>query len=243
MKRLLSIPVVTFISLISSISFASEGQLYVKAEVGAALLQKTRDKILDIKMTPLFGGDVNLGVGYYLTNNVRADLTFGFTNPRLEGSSTNTSTRTYNVLGVEKTIDAPITLKRTHRGQITSVLVNSYVDLNTDANSPSVFVGAGVGVAQIKEKITTGEVLGRDAPTAANFVPLQKHSSVTRKANNFAYQLIAGVSVSLNEKARIDVAYILADYGQTKFSKCNDVEINKTSYQTHNIIAGMRFDI
>ncbi|OZG31916.1 outer membrane protein [Rickettsia endosymbiont of Culicoides newsteadi] len=84
---------------------------------------------------------------------------------------------------------------------------------------------------------------GRDAPTAANFVPLQKYSSVNRKANNFAYQLIAGVSVSLNEKARIDVAYILADYGQTKFSKCNDVEINKTSYQTHNIIAGLRFDI
>ncbi|MDD9334463.1 MAG: hypothetical protein PV347_00175 [Rickettsiaceae bacterium] len=85
-KLLLLIAVATSVILTSTISIADENQFYVKAEVGATILSEgseansnIRKKHYPIKAISGFG------VGYYVMNNVRVDLTLDFV-PKLESS-------------------------------------------------------------------------------------------------------------------------------------------------------------
>ncbi len=242
MKRLLLIPVAIAVILTSSISVASKDQLYVKAEAGPFVLSKVRNKIFNRKEGEGGGGIVNFGVGYYVMDNVRADVTFHFANPKLNGSTSKTTTRTYNILGIQKEIETPVTKKIKHIGKVMSLLLNSYVNLY-DGSIVKLFVGAGVGMARVKEKITIDEEWALVAPGAENFIPTQRDYMSTKKVNNFAYQLTAGASINVSKAVNIDVVYGWINYGKTKSQKYKDTEIAKISYRGINLMAGLRFDI
>ncbi|WP_375358628.1 outer membrane protein [Candidatus Tisiphia endosymbiont of Neophilaenus lineatus] len=235
MKKLFLIAATSTALLTSVTSFAETGGFYLKAEGGATKLNNMKMEFEDKKESLQFKSKTNailgLGAGYYAMDNVRAELTLDFlVNPEF----TNNTTKD---LGSKRQEVSKITAK----GQVVSLLLSGYVDLY-DAGFAKFFAGAGVGMAQIKEKLTV-----HDTTTFEGKVQSTERYSDTRKpANNFAYQLTVGASANVADGVNVDLAYSWRDYGETN-SKNKDKKdtdkISKTAYRGHNLMAGLRFDI
>lgn len=111
-------------TVLSSSAMAAEDMFYVKANVGWDKLTKIQG--VKSKNDVFFG----IGAGYYIMDNVRADLTFDhYVNP------------------THKKGDSKL------KGTINTLLLNGYVDL-FDYEGFRFFVGAGVGAGQVKAKAT-----------------------------------------------------------------------------------------
>ena len=134
MKKIL-LTTAAVLTLATSSAYAAEDMFYVKGQVGWDKL----DKIKGMKSNNnVFLG---LGVGYYVMDNARVDLTFDhFVNPTHKKGN--------------------VKLK----GTANTLLLNGYVDL-FDIDSFKVFVGAGVGAGQVKGK-KTGEATAKNNGTA-----------------------------------------------------------------------------
>ncbi len=224
------VPVATVTTLTQNIN-----QFYVKVEGGAAFLNKTKDKFWDVKMKSKAAGAFGVGVGYYLMDNVRTDLTFNMlVNPQFK----STSEQSYNYLADKLKLprlakDQKLSCVLKHKGKIMTVLLNGYVDLFPLGDVAKVFVGAGAGWAQVKEKIS-GSING-----------IKVGEGSTRTANNFTYQATIGASVDLTDTVKGELSYSFRDYGKTKgVGKKKEEEIGgKTSYKAHAIMFGLRFNM
>ncbi|WP_341751605.1 outer membrane protein [Candidatus Tisiphia endosymbiont of Piscicola geometra] len=227
MKKLFLIAATSTALLTSATSFADVGQFYLKAEGGATKLNNTKMEFENKKESLKFKSKTNailgLGAGYYAMDNVRAELTLDFlVNPEFTNSRSKTATDAGH--------------KTTAKGQVMSLLLSGYVDLY-DAGFAKFFAGAGIGMAQVKEKLTAEYTENKKVTTI----------SATRKpANNFAYQLTVGASANVADGVNVELAYSWRDYGKTN-SKNKDKKdtdkISTTAYRGHNLMAGLRFDI
>ena len=123
--------------LASSSAYATEGNFFVKANIGWTKMSKIKG--LTSKNTAFFG----IGAGYHVMDNVRVDLTFDhFANPTHKGS------RTINGVKVNGKV----------KGEINTLMLNGFVDL-FDVDAAKLFVGAGVGASQVKAKATGGATI------------------------------------------------------------------------------------
>ncbi|HJD57602.1 hypothetical protein [Candidatus Tisiphia endosymbiont of Ptychoptera albimana] len=77
MRNLLLLTITSISLLFSVSSWAIENQFYLKAEVGTSKMNnvKLNDKKLKHNMAGIVGGG---GAGYYILDNVRADLMLNF---------------------------------------------------------------------------------------------------------------------------------------------------------------------
>lgn len=130
MKKIL-LTTAAVLTLATSSAYAAEDMFYVKGQVGWDKL----DKIKGMKSNNnVFLG---LGVGYYVMDNVRADLTFDhYVNPNHKGTATFNGTK----LSGGKL-----------KSQADTLMVNGFVDL-FDVSVAKVFAGAGVGLSMISTK-------------------------------------------------------------------------------------------
>ncbi|WP_341753679.1 adhesin [Candidatus Tisiphia endosymbiont of Dioctria rufipes] len=239
MKKLFLIAATSTALLTSATSFADVGQFYIKAEGGASKLNNTKMKFEDVdtkkensaKFKAKTNAILGLGAGYYAMDNVRAELTLDFlVNPEF------TNTTTENFVSKRQEVS-----KTTAKGQVVSLLLSGYVDLY-DAGFAKFFAGAGVGMAQIKEKLTT------DSTTTfeGKVVDTDRDSATRKPANNFAYQLTVGASANVADGVNVELAYSWRDYGETNSKNKDKKEtgkISKSAYRGHNLMAGLRFDI
>ena len=132
MKKIL-LTTAAVLTLATSSAYAAEDMFYVKGQVSWDKL----DKIKGMKSNNnVFLG---LGVGYYVMDNVRADLTFDhYVNPNHKGTlSSNGVKFPGNKL----------------KSQADTLMVNGFVDL-FDVSVAKVFAGAGVGMSMISTKNT-----------------------------------------------------------------------------------------
>lgn len=226
MKKLFLIAATSTALLTSAASFADVGQFYIKAEGGATKLNNTKmesDDKKSLKFKSKTNAILGLGAGYYAMDNVRAELTLDFlVNPRFTHSMPETATDAGH--------------KMTAKGQVMSLLLSGYVDLY-DTGFAKFFAGAGIGMAQVKEKVTVEYTDNKKVSTG----------SATRKpANNFAYQLTVGASANVADGVNVELAYSWRDYGETNSKNKDKKEtekMSKTAYRGHNLMAGLRFDI
>jgi opacity protein-like surface antigen len=125
------------LTLATSSAYAAEDMFYVKGQVGWDKL----DKIKGMKSNNnVFLG---LGVGYYVMDNVRADLTFDhYVNPNHKGTAT---------LNGNKLPGGKL------KSQADTLMVNGFVDL-FDVSVAKVFAGAGVGMSMISTKASATNV-------------------------------------------------------------------------------------
>jgi len=127
MKKIL-LAAATVATLASSCAYAAEDTFYVKGQVGWDKLNKVKG--LKSKNNVFLG----LGVGYYVMDNVRADLTWDhYFDPKHKG-----------------TIDGE---KVKLKSKADTLMVNGFVDL-FDESVAKVFAGAGVGMSMISGKIS-----------------------------------------------------------------------------------------
>ena len=127
MKKIL-LAAATVATLASSCAYAAEDTFYLKGQVGWDKLNKIKG--LKSKNNVFLG----LGVGYYVMDNVRADLTWDhYFDPKHKG-----------------TIDGE---KVKLKSKADTLMVNGFVDL-FDVSVAKVFAGAGVGMSMISGKIS-----------------------------------------------------------------------------------------
>ena len=205
MKKILLTTAVAVILSTSSV-YAAEGAFFVKANAGWSKLSKIKGA--KSKNDAYFG----VGAGYYVMDNARVDLTFDhFVNP------THTGKRTINGVAVDGKL----------KGTINTLLLNGYVDL-FDVDAFKVFVGAGVGVGQVKSKITV---------TAANGV---SSSDTAKQKTGLAFAGYVGGSYEFTPGVTGELTYSYRDMGKTKKAKTFDESFG---YKGHHVGAGVRFDI
>lgn len=225
MKKLL-LAAATSAAILSSTAFAAEeNTFYLKLNAGANKMDRIKVKTLESKastklkskMTPV----LDLGAGYYIMDNVRADLTLGVVfNPEQKKSVTDNSEK--------------FTVKS--KANIMALMVNGYVDL-FDVSVAKIFAGAGAGVARAKEKLS---VSGKDHNDTD-----QKISYPSSNKTNFAYQLTIGASTEIAPGVNAEIAYKWMDYGKSKFKKLKDstTTIKGHKFKGHQVLAGVRFDL
>ncbi|AFB32081.1 MULTISPECIES: outer membrane beta-barrel protein [spotted fever group] len=224
MQKLLLIAATSATILSSSLSFA-EGmgnEWYLRIDTGAAMFNEEKDKATGVKLKSNTTVPVDLGIGYYISENCRADLTLGTIiggKLKKSGAATNAPFTGTNV-------------SASHKPTITRLLINGYVDL-TNFDMFDVFAGAGVGPALVKEKITCNGITGL--------------SSNTKNRTNISYKLTLGTSAQIADGVKVELAYSWIDDGRTKSKNViypgTSVPTGGMRYQSHNLTAGIRFDI
>ena len=142
----------------------------------------------------------------------------------------------YNVMDnvrVELVYDKPFigSAKGSKSGQklkptINSVFAKVHGDV-ADLGMGKLFLTGGLGWAQVKDSFTT-PVLG-----------VSKTYKLKNK-NNLAWTVGAGFAFDVAESTHLDIAYSYKDYG--KPSTVTGV-IGTSHYHSHNVSAGIRFDI
>ena len=220
MKKIILAAAAATTILASSAAFAgTKDAFYLKGNVG---WNKMKDGTEEIKISRFTTSRVKykaensfslgLGVGYYLMDNVRFDLMFDhFFDPEWKGSVSGSAAK------------ASIKAK----GEINALTLNGYVDL-FDVSIAKIFAGAGVGMAQVKDKFTL-------TSSPNDGTPAETSSISSKKANNFTYALHLGASMEFAPGVNGDLSYSWKDFGKTKE--------NKVSFKGHNLVFGVRFDI
>ncbi len=244
MKKLL---LSTTVLMLSTSAFATDGKdnragVYLKLNVGANKLNTAKEKIEDINKTITSKAEISpifsLGLGGYINEFVRTDLTFDYSKVNFDdGKATGFITHPQYDYEYDEyyqdTKSYSISLDR--KTSIYSIMLNSYVDLPV-TNNIKFFVGGGVGLAKIKEKVScTLNVIG--------YNPIIE-SSTTKNNNNFAYSLTAGTSVKASTNTTLEFTYSWKDFGKTHHKKDKDGnKADKNRYRGHILTAGIRFDI
>lgn len=225
MKKLLLIAATSATVLSSALSFADCGNdsWYLRVDAGAAMFNKEKDSQtgLKLKSNTAFTGDI--GVGNYIAENFRADLTLGTTfSGKLKKSG--------NVNGAN--------ISASHKPNITRLLINGYVDLS-NFEMFDVFAGAGIGASMLKEKVSySGITSGATVSTSYS----------SKNTTNLAYKLTLGASSQISDGVKAELAYRWISDGKTKGGNVNipglgNKQVKGTRYQSHNLTAGLRFDI
>lgn len=144
MRNLLLLTITSISLLFSVSSWAIENQFYLKAEVGTSKMNnvKLNDKKLKHNMAGIVGGG---GAGYYILDNVRADLMLNF--------FANQQSK-YFFAGTDSKI----------KSQITTLVLSGYVDV-FDISICEFFIGLGAGVGQLKNEIIGNNKLGASTYT------------------------------------------------------------------------------
>lgn len=115
---------------------------------------------------------------------------------------------------------------------IDAYFFNLYYELGNLITVFSPYIGAGVGVAVVKDKLSVLTITNDITSVSEN---------IARK-NNFAYKFIIGSAFDLNERVKFDLSYSFNDYGKTKSRlDASKNQIGKTHYKAHVISAGLRF--
>lgn len=226
MKKLLLIAASTAILSSTAMAEGVENTFYIKANAGMNKLNKANDKCSGLKMKSKTAAILGLGVGYYVMDNVRTDLTLDFLlNPELKKSGKDKDYTDMNV-------------SAKHKPTITTLMASGYVDL-FDISVAKVFAGAGVGLAQVKEKISGSFNIAGATASASTSV---------KKKNNLAYHLTLGAAAEVAPGVNAELSYSWRDFGKTKSQKKLDgkdtgTELSKTGYKGHHVLAGIRFDL
>ena len=131
-----------------------------------------------------------------------------------------------------------ISTKVNHKATVNAFMVNGTLDL-FEFDKIKFFAGAGIGGAQLKEKISITSTLNLGGRNTV----IVDQSVSSKKTNNFAYSLTAGTSMKVTDKITFELAYAWKDFGKTKSIKIQNIEVGKTPYRSHTLTAGVRVDI
>lgn len=175
------------------------------------------------KISPTF----NIAAGFYLNNFLRHDLSFGYQKVNFKNNTVDNNT----VYDEHGNIIGNADLKLSRKSSIYSLMFNGYVDLPI-SDKFNFFFGGGIGLAQIKEKVTQKII--------ANNINVSEEKAKSKNKRNFAYSLTTGISLKVSDNTNFELTYSWQDFGKTKYK---DKEVTKNRYNGHSIMTGIRFDI
>lgn len=234
------------IAILSTISLASEGTgFYLKANVGANKMneaeEKAGNKVITSKST--ISPSFSVGMGGYINDFIRTDLTFDYSKVSFKNATTNFTTNGFDEDYGDYTLVGKAYIDR--KASVYSMMLNSYIDLPMNDNS-KIFIGGGIGLARIKEKIIAKILEGNVYVNNVRHqqIPIITNSSSTKEDLNFAYSLMLGTSIKVAPNVNIEIVYSWKDFGVTKPRKWQDGDRpDKNRYNGHSVMTGIRFDL
>jgi opacity protein-like surface antigen len=233
------------IATLSNMSLASERiGFYLKANVGANKMNEAEEKVGNKVVTSKseISPSFSIGIGGYINDFIRTDLTFDYSKVSFKNATTNFTANGqkddnyYTIVG-NTFID--------RKASVYSMMLNNYIDLPMNDNS-KIFIGGGIGLARIKEKIIA-KILEGKVYVGNDFehIPNYTGSSSTKEDLNFAYSLMLGTSIKVVPNVNIEIVYSWKDFGVTKPRKWQDDNDrpDKNRYNGHSVMTGIRFDL
>jgi opacity protein-like surface antigen len=233
------------VAALSTSAFA-EGmmdQFYLRGDLGGVMVPKFKTN--GAKQKTKFGLGLDLGVGYYIMDNVRAELVYtqpfgqnmkgnqAFNN-KIATSATITEANinkqlglTAGAAGVVNTDTLAGTQYFKHKPTVRALLARVSGDV-VDLGMAKIFLTGGLGWAQVKDKTTvtwTGSNYSADttaktkkdaAGTTGDFN--YTTSAKAKNKNNLAWTIGAGAAFDVSEGVHLEAAYSWRDYGKSKAS-------------------------
>ncbi len=166
-------------------------------------------------------GEVQAGVGYNITEQIRTELIYG-----------------HHFSPSWKFVTGPIRISL--KEKIQTAMAKVYYDV-FDFGQAKVFLGAGAGGAKISNKESYMSMIDNRESKKIEF----KHST----KNNFTWLLALGSSYNVTESIKVDVQYNYQDFGKTGNITITDnaskesLKVPGFRIRSHSIKAGVRFEI
>ena len=164
------------------------------------------------------GWVAGLGVGYYINDYFRADLTLDYRHKHeYEGKSDCSPHPCYN--------------QDTHSFSAWTLFLNGYYDFGS-YHSVTPYVGAGIGVARLttSDHKTTGTLLFKD-----------------KTQYNFAWNVMAGASFQVAQDMHFDANYRFVSLGKSKTggpaSGASENPVKFDNLYAHDFRVGLRYDL
>jgi len=232
MKKIL----ISLVILISSLnSMAISENLYLK---GTYNISKTnpiqeRDPTMkfNLQQESKFSPSVSISVGHYINKMHRTEITLEYLSFYFFDKAGN-----FDYTENDTLVTGSKIVQRIAFGH--SIMFNNYIDV-LQRDRFNIFVGCGVGVVKIKEKIqhlASGNAL--DNIQLYTF-PLIIEDFTSKSRMNLAHAVMLGASIKLNPEINLELMYSWKDFGKTKFL----IGDTKNHYRSHNISMGLRLDL
>jgi len=235
------------IATLCNISLAGERTgFYLKANVGANKMNEAKEgvaKSRSLNSKSTISPSFSVGIGGYINNFIRTDLTFDYSKVSFKNATKNITINDFDEEYGNYTVVINAFLDR--KASVYSMILNNYIDLPMNDNS-QIFIGCGIGLAQIREKIVARAENGK-AYVGNEYwhIPNYTASASTKQKLNFAYSFTVGSAIKVAPNVNIEIAYSWKDFGVTKHEKWQDDDDrpDKNRYNGYSVMTGIRFEI
>jgi opacity protein-like surface antigen len=227
---------ITLLVNLSAYAADNDKKFYFKLTAGDSRILPIKENNDELKFSSTnyssLSPSLGFGAGYYINNTFRTDLLLEHFNFHFNKDSNNFEETEDNIL----TIGAK-TIKRTTYGK--SITCNGYVNI-LDKNFYKVFIGGGMGIAQIKERMTH-LVSGNSINDGLSYnFPLIVEKYTSKNTNNFTYSFTVGTDIEINPAMDFELSYSWRNFGKTKYA---DSVIITNKYKGHYLSAALRFNL
>lgn len=189
------------------------------------------NKITSLNQYANMSPGINAGLGYYINDYYRIDVTGGNSRFNFEDKYIphEAITDTSMVSGT-KCIH--------YKAETKYVMLNNYINV-LRRDTFQIYVSGGIGLGKIKEKTThffsgiliNGEVIS---------IPLSTNHYTSKSTRTFIYSIGSGISTKINSDVSIDLEYSYKDFGKPKY---NTSVLQGKKYKAHNFSIGIRLDL
>lgn len=228
--------IITIVSL-SCLAKENDKNFYLKLIAGDSRILPIKENNTDLKFTSSNSSNLSpsmgFGAGYYVNNHFRTDLLIEYLNFHFNKDSGN-----FEEIGDDIITLGSKTIKRTAYGK--SILLNGYINV-IEKESYKIFTGIGVGITQIKEKIThliTGNSINQGQ---AYTFPLIIEKFTSKTANNCSYSFILGSDISINRDLNFEISYSWRNFGKIRHYTEELAITNK--YKGHYLSIALRYNL
>ena len=236
------------VAAISTSAFADmmENQFFLRGDVSGVMFSKFKTDGVKIKSNKV-GFGIDVGAGYYVMDNVRVELVYNQPfSSNFKGSKATGAAIPAQAAATTVDVDTNIAYK--HKPTIRALFARVSGDV-VDLGMGKIFLTGGLGWSQVKNSVTltktTTTVVPLVNPVAANTSSKTDITFKAKNKNNLAWTVGAGAAFDVADGVHLDVAYSYRAYGKSKTAKKDNVELkgSATNFNSHNLSAGVRFDI
>lgn len=207
--------------IIASNVFANNNlpTFYLKGNLGVNFFDPVNE-YNKLKQKSFVSPIIGIGLGYYLNNRLRTDLTIDYTNVKFKK---NLPTETNKILGNIKDLF------------ITSIMVNCYIDL-LKLEQLTVFFGGGIGIARIQKV---------DIWVLRTFFKTMGGIIARSPVDNISYNIVLGTALPITDSVYLELSYNRKSFGKTKKFQVPsaEAEISKYPLKDQHILLGLRINI